>query len=538
MKYLKVVLILLVVSGTAFAFGMYSTIKKNAVFDGIVTLGRSVKATVSGSSSGTQDIVLLDFADRSLLDTNRLPFNQKEVRVKIENGRQQQMVAVVKASDTTAIVVSEKGLLFTLTPGACETPDCMKPAGRLVRADGTALDDIYDMLVVPGATGNDYYVSFGQENRAQNTKAFYLSRIQIADTPDPQSTLGVEDVVFESTSFSLENGHADVSGGGALAYDANANRIIMTIGDFGLNGYANRFIGDVPPAQDPENDLGKIHAIDLATGTSEVISIGHRNPQGLTITRKGEIVSTEHGPKGGDEVNIVVAGKNYGWPQTSFGTMYEQYTFPDKPLDASVPHGGYQPPLTAFVPSIGISALLEVQGLHKAWDGDLLIGSLKAQSLYRIRRWDAGHYMEPIHFGDRIRDLEIVDGILLIASDAGKVYMLKPLDDVDMLRTGIGLVNNKNALSECGQCHNLSGARSTEFAPHLVNVFSRPIASLTDFNNYSDGLKGRAEELWTEDNLRAFLADPQSFAPDSGMPTPRLSASDTEEIIALLPLLR
>lgn len=538
MKVLGLALFLLILSGGAFAFGMYSTIKSNAVFDGVVFVGRSVKATLSNKVDTTDHVLRLDFADRSLIDTNRLPFRRKEVRVSVADGRQQQIVAIAKTSTRSAMVVSEKGLLFTLTPDECDMPDCMLPAGKIVRADGSELDDIYDVLAVPGASGTDYYVSFGQEDPAQNTKAFYLSRVQIEDSPNPEGIYSVNEVIFESTSFTLENGHAPVSGGGGLAYDADANRIIVTIGDFGLNGYANRFEGDVPAAQDPDSDLGKVHAIDLTTGSREVISVGHRNPQGLTLTREGEIISTEHGPKGGDEVNILVADQNYGWPRTSFGTLYEQYTFPSDPLDASLPHDGFRPPLTAFVPSVGISALMEVEGLHEAWNGDLLVGSLKAQSLFRIHRWDGGHYVEQVHIGDRIRDLEIVDGILLIAADAGKVYMLTPLDDVDTLRTGIGLVANKNALSQCGQCHNLTSARSTEFAPHLVNVVSRPIASLTDFENYSDGLKEQGDELWTEDSLRVFLTDPQSFAPDSNMPAVNLSAADMREVLELLPLLR
>ncbi|WP_224826130.1 PQQ-dependent sugar dehydrogenase [Cognatishimia sp. MH4019] len=515
---------------------MYSTIKKNAVFEGIVSFVRDARDTIRPAAA--DEIVMLDFADRSLLDTNRLPFRKKEIRVSIEEGQQQQLVAVVKTSDTEALVVSQKGLLFTLSPRACDSTDCMVPAGRLMREDGSALNDIYDVLMVPTAQGQAFYVSFGQERPSDNTKAFYLARVSLQADRAPEARYSVDDVVFESTSFTLDNGHAHVSAGGGLAYDPDGNRILMTIGDFGLNGYANRFVGDLPPAQDPQSDLGKVHAIDLATGESTVVSTGHRNPQGLVRTQAGDLISTEHGPKGGDEVNIIRTGKNYGWPYVTLGTLYERYVFPQAPLDDGTPHGGYEAPMTAFVPSIGISALTEAQDLHPAWDGDLLIGSLKAQSLFRLRPLGAGHYIEEIHIGDRIRDIEIVDGVLLMSSDAGKLLMLEPFEDVQSVGTGIGLIANKNALSQCAQCHSIGSPRSNEFAPHLVNVYSRQVASLTDYDGYSDALKARHDEVWNEESLRAFLSDPQGYAPGSGMPSVALSDAELDEIIELLPLVR
>ncbi len=538
LKYLKVSVLLILIAGVFFALGMYSTIKRNAAFSAVVSVVRSAKSNLPGLDIEKNAIIQLDFSDLSLLDTVLLPFDQKAVHLSTENGRQQQIVAVVKSSDVTALAVSQEGLLFTLAPSDCTDTDCMQPAGRIVRADGAVLDDIYDVLVVNSKGGNEYYVSYGEENTSGETKTLRLSRVRIEDVPDPQGVYSVEDVIFESTPFTLENGHAPVSAGGGLAYIADSHRVILTIGDFGLNGFANRFESDRPPAQDPESDLGKIHEIDLLTGENRVLSIGHRNPQGLVVTSLGEIISTEHGPKGGDEVNLIVSGENYGWPMTTFGTLYEQYTFPHVPLIEGTPHKGYRPPLAAFLPSIGISALTEVQNLHDAWNGDLLVGSLKTQSLYRIRRWENGHYVEQIHVGDRIRDLEIVDGKLLIASDAGKLIILKPLEDLEALRTETGLVTNKNALSKCGQCHNLSTPRSTDYAPHLVNIVSSPIASQSDFKNYSASLKGLSNQVWTEANLSAFLADPQSFAPGTSMPNSNLSTSELNEILELLRLVR
>ena len=512
--------------------------KQNAVFDGIVSIVRSAKGIVSDRGEESRPIVELDFADRALLDSTLLPFQQSEIVVSFPEGKRQQLVAVVEGYGNTALVVSEKGLLFVVTPGECAEGACMMPAGTLVRPDGSPLDDIYDMLAVPNGREREFYVSYGEEDPDDNTKAFIVSRLAIPAEPDADARYSLEDRIFESRRFTLDNGQARVSGGGAMVFDASDNAILVTIGDFGLNGHANRFEGATPPAQDPESDLGKIHSIDLATGDNEILTIGHRNPQGLTRTAAGELISSEHGPKGGDEINLIVPGENYGWPEVSLGTLYEQYTFPSKPLDPSKVHGGYRAPLMAFVPSVGIGALIEVQDLHEAWDGDLLVATLKAQSLYRVRRWESGYYSEHIHAGDRIRDLEIVDGVLLLATDSGKLILLTPIEDVESARTSTGLVANKTALSKCGQCHNLTSARSTEFAPHLINVVSRPIASLEDFDGYSDSLKGKGEMTWSMANLEQFLRDPSAFAPDGGMPAVELTEAQIKEILDLLSLLR
>jgi aldose sugar dehydrogenase len=134
--------------------------------------------------------------------------------------------------------------------------------------------------------------------------------------------------------------------------------------------------------QDPASSFGKIFEIDLDTENSRVVSLGHRNPQGLTVTSRGALFSTEHGPKGGDELNLITEGSNYGWPNVSLGTEYKGYD-----LENHAPvgeHTGYQAPVFAWVPSIGPSNLIEVRGFDRRWDGDLLVASLKANSLFRL----------------------------------------------------------------------------------------------------------------------------------------------------------
>ena len=97
----------------------------------------------------------------------------------------------------------------------------------------------------------------------------------------------------------------------------------MTIGDW---DYAEKY--KINKAQDLKSFFGKIIAIREKTKEYKILSMGHRNQQGLFYDKKNDIIySTEHGPKGGDELNLIVKGKNYGWPVATYGTDYFNAVF-------------------------------------------------------------------------------------------------------------------------------------------------------------------------------------------------------------------
>lgn len=171
--------------------------------------------------------------------------------------------------------------------------------------------------------------------------------------------------------------------GSRMAFD-NKGYLYFTIGDRG-----NR---DKNP-QDITRDCGKIYRIyddgripednpfvNVQNAKKAIYSYGHRNPQGMAkhpVT--GEIWSHEHGPKGGDEINIIKAGKNYGWPLISYGINYDGTTFTDR---TSLP--GMEQPIHYWVPSIAPSGMAFVTSdIYPGWKGNILIGSLKFQYLDR-----------------------------------------------------------------------------------------------------------------------------------------------------------
>jgi hypothetical protein len=210
---------------------------------------------------------------------------------------------------------------------------------------------------------------------------------------------------------------ADRSGGRLARHEGG---ILLTVGDHGFDGLEG--VETFPQA--PENSYGKILLIDQA-GTVRPFSIGHRNQQGLAIDNQGRLWSTEHGPEGGDELNLIVDGGNYGWPLASYGAEYGTDNWPFA-VNAKN-HGEYREPAHAFVPSIGVSQLIQISSMYlPRWTDDLLVSSLQAGRLFRVRvSGERVIYTESIDLSMRIRDLvEARDGRIVLWNDDGQVATL------------------------------------------------------------------------------------------------------------------
>jgi glucose/arabinose dehydrogenase len=162
----------------------------------------------------------------------------------------------------------------------------------------------------------------------------------------------------------------------------------------------------------------------------EVFSYGHRNSQGIAL-RPGtsEIWQHEHGPRGGDEVNILKAGANYGWPVITYGIDYSGAIISDK---TEAP--GMEQPVVYWVPSIAPSGMAFYQGeKFPQWQGDLFVGALAGTHLRRLKLEGSRIVEQEVllgDFGERIRDVRIgTDGSLYIVTDDpvnGRVLRLEP----------------------------------------------------------------------------------------------------------------
>ncbi|MEH2480383.1 cytochrome c2 [Nitrobacteraceae bacterium AZCC 2146] len=292
-------------------------------------------------------------------------------------------------------------------------------------------------------------------------------------------------------------------GGGRMAL-LDAQTLLLTVGDFGFDGVA----AVEAQAQNPATSYGKTVAINIADGRATPFTLGHRNPQGLYVDQSGTIWSTEHGPQGGDELNRLVRGANYGWPYATYGTDYGSFSWPLNKPEAE--QQGYQIPVFAWVPAIAVSNLLVVEHeLFLQWRGDLLIGSLKAQTLFRARVRD-GHvaYLEPIMVGSRIRDLiEGHDGRIILWTDDDTLVTLRPKEGT----SGEALFAEK-----CSGCHQSTLAGGNRIGPHLAGVVGRRVASLTSYPDYSPGLR-QLGGIWTEERIDEFLKAPRGVCPGTAM---------------------
>ncbi|HSP56906.1 MAG TPA: PQQ-dependent sugar dehydrogenase [Halomonas sp.] len=287
--------------------------------------------------------------------------------------------------------------------------------------------------------------------------------------------------------------------------------------------------GPVAVSQRPDMDYGKMVAIDLETGDARNISSGHRNIQGIALDREGQIWAVEHGQRGGDELNRIVEGNDYGWPSTTLGTSYDGT--PWEQANSYGHHDSFDPPAFAWLPSVAISGMTRIEGFDDSWDGDLLMGSLKDQSLHRIRlREDRVEFVEPIEIGKRLRYVhQHSDGRLVLWTDDHYLIFLTVSDNAgfsDLVDSYFEKQDYdaaqsrkvRDALDSCMQCHSfesqaIAGAESN--APSLGNIYEQPIAS-SDYRDYSDALKDK-QGRWTADNLEAFLTDPPAWAPGTSM---------------------
>jgi hypothetical protein len=183
------------------------------------------------------------------------------------------------------------------------------------------------------------------------------------------------------------------------------------------------------------NIFGSVISVNLKTNRSSKISVGHRGPQGIEFDENKNIIyETEHGPRGGDELNIIKNNKNYGWPFVTLGREYfSEFTTVDSGFGKAVEtntHKGYTEPLFSWVPSIAPSQLQLVRknsDFFKYWPHDLLISTLKDKSIRRLRLSENSSkviYDEKIYIGERIRDIEQLDKGFIISTDSGLLAYL------------------------------------------------------------------------------------------------------------------
>ena len=193
--------------------------------------------------------------------------------------------------------------------------------------------------------------------------------------------------------------------GGKMKYynDGNINGLLLT------TGFIRKSNDTIFEEISNDSICGKILILDKKNHNWEVFSKGHRNILGLYVDKK-LVLATENGPNGGDEINNISYKKNYGWPVSSYGTIYDGKRS-HKKVYYKKNHKIYnfEEPIFAFTPSIGISEIIRLpNNFSTFWQNNFLIGSLNKKALYRVKFNDNYNkllYKEEIFIGDRIRDI-------------------------------------------------------------------------------------------------------------------------------------
>ncbi|QVL50322.1 MAG: PQQ-dependent sugar dehydrogenase [Thiocapsa sp.] len=391
-------------------------------------------------------------------------------------------------------------------------------------------------------TGSDHglllsYTDFDKDNTCYQTVVAQLPlgrEIKLIDQVDANA----EDwrIVFRTRPclplkkpFRAIEGHM---AGGRMA--VRGSTLYLGSGDYHWDGvYAPEVL-----AQRPEADYGKVFAIDLATGDARQVSMGNRNVQGIAVDRDGTVWTAEHGPRGGDELNRIVQGSNYGWPSETLGTQYNGLPWP---LARSIGrHDSFTPPVFAWLPSVATSSLTLIEGVDASWDGDLLMGTLRDTSLYRIRIEEGRVlFAERIPIGERLRHVhQHGDGrIVLWTDNHDLIFMTRSRGSSvaqfieQYLRTNVQGDTTAKSVEEtlyaCMECHSLEPGANFN-APSLARIYNAPVGS-TGYQNYSAALKSLSGQRWSSENLVAFLNDPQAYAAGTLMP----SASQNDPVVTM-----
>ena len=278
------------------------------------------------------------------------------------------------------------------------------------------------------------YVSYSKPDGSRGTTALIRARFENDRLEDAEE-------IFEADAWNERGGHF----GAKIAFDEDGY-LFMSVGD-----RQSPPTGDLEnhPAQDPTTHFGTIVRlmddgsvpednpfVGHASILPEIWSYGHRNPQGLAFhPETGDLWSTEHGPQGGDELNLILPGVNYGWPVIGYGVNYRSGI----PIHATGEREGMEQPKTFWIPSIGASGLMIYDGdAFPEWRGDIFAGGLAAthRRLARISV-DGGRVMTReslLHDVFRIRDVrQGPDGFIYLATDnrAGGLTDIVRLEPAD-----------------------------------------------------------------------------------------------------------
>lgn len=315
------------------------------------------------------------------------------------------------------LVTERTGRLWRLSADASAKSEVLGAPAVNSAGQGGLLDVAIDPDYAAGE--NWVYLSFSENGAGGSGTAVARARLS-------GNQLAGLQVIWRQQPKVSGSGHF----GSRLAFGRDKH-LFITVGE--------RQLGS--PAQDLQQTLGKVIRIQRDGGIPAgnpnwggpalpgIWSLGHRNPQGAALhPQTGDLWVSEHGPQGGDEVNIARSGGNHGWPVKSYGCNYGDPVGDACRIGGGVHAPTFVEPLTYWVPtSIAPSNIAFYDGaMFSEWRGSLLVGALAGQALWRLSlSGDAVTARETVYSGERVRDVKVApDGSVWMLTDSGKLLRL------------------------------------------------------------------------------------------------------------------
>ena len=345
-------------------------------------------------------------------DIDVRPISEFNIEVLSKNLKSPWSVAQIESG---YLVTEKAGHLFHIS-GDKKTEILGLPDDIFAQGQGGLLE----VMPAPDFTQtSEIYISYAYGHSDANGTALLRAKLIENKLEDPL-------VIFRASPPKAAASHF----GGRIIFLPD-DTLILTLGD----GFAYR-----EEAQNVNFHLGKIVRLTRDGGTPtdnpklegkpQIYSYGHRNVQGLAYdAESGDLWEHEHGPRGGDELNLIKAGKNYGWPIATYGLDYNGAKI--SPFEN---YEGMVDPVHVWTPSIAPSGLVIYRGdMFPAWNGDALVGGLVSRDVRRVDL-ENGKAVDEVSLlsdlGERVRDVRVAnDGALLVLTDDaenGKLLRITP----------------------------------------------------------------------------------------------------------------
>jgi glucose/arabinose dehydrogenase len=323
--------------------------------------------------------------------------------------------------DGKMLVTERPGRMRVVSPQGQLSPPVKGVPEVWASGQGGLLDVVTDAAF---ATNNTIYFCYAERERNGGRTA--VARATLSDGAAPR--LDEIKVIFRQDGPLSSGNHY-----GCRIAQASDGNLFVTLGEHfftrdeaqNLSNHLGKLIRIAPDGSVPKDNP----FVGRANARPEIWSYGHRNEQGLAINpASGALWETEHGPRGGDEVNIIAPGKNYGWPVIGFGIDYN-----GSKIHEATAKDGMEQPIKYWVPSIAPSGMAFYSGaLFQKWKGSLFTGALAGKMLVRLSldgNVVTGEERLLQNLNERIRDVrQGPDGALWLLTDnaAGRILRVTP----------------------------------------------------------------------------------------------------------------